>query len=348
MLLKSLYLENFRNFEQKKINFNLHNLIIGPNGSGKSSILEAIYLLATTNSFRAMKVEEMIKFDQELARIQAVVDSNDNQLEILLTRGMVQKKRTLKKLFAVNQIRRQKKVFLGNFFAVIFRPEDLRLVEGSPSRRRAFLDQAFLMIDTQYLSSLTTYEQALKRRNRLLLKIKDGELNKNVLSYWNLLIVKHGQLIQQRRREFIDFFQAVDFPLKFTMKYLPSVISEEKLSQYQSKEIIVGHTLVGPHKDDFDIKYQAVKNESLMSYGSRGQQRMGVLWLKMAELEFIQSKTHQQPVLLLDDIFSELDDQAQEMVVALLKQGQVVVTMTKLELINLVKKKFRDIKLIKL
>jgi len=159
MIIKSLALQNFRNFTLSNFTFTKTNLIFGNNGIGKTSIIEAIYLLASADSFRALRVEEMIRLEADLGRVQGLIDLEDSaavngdeelKLEVMLTRGNVQGRRTQYRLFSVNDIRRRKKDFLAFFKAVVFRPEDLRLVEGSPSRRRSFLDNALSMVSDEY------------------------------------------------------------------------------------------------------------------------------------------------------------------------------------------------------
>jgi DNA replication and repair protein RecF len=357
MIIKSLSLTNFRRFKQQKINFDKGiTIFVGSNGIGKTSVVEAINLLATGTSFRAGKVEEMIQLGQELGRVKGFVqtgvqkDADDQgfddlagldevELDLTLTRGVVQGRKTLKTLFAVNQNNKRKKNFLGNFYCVTFRPEDLRLIEGSPTRRRSYIDNPLLMLDQFYAEALKKYEQALRRRNKLLQLINEGKQRANTLTFWNMQLVKHGEFLQKKRRDYLDFVNKIGFSVDFQMEYKPSIISQKRIDQYQQKEIIVGHTLIGPHKDDFEVtlnKKDLSTTDSfaggkevyypLSIYGSRGQQRMGVLWLKIAEFEFIKYQINDKPVLLLDDIMSELDEISQSRVRKIFDGGQVIIT----------------------
>ncbi len=342
MLIKSLALQNFRNFTLTSFNFTKTNLIFGANGIGKTSIIEAIYLLASADSFRAGKVEEMIRLEADLGRVQGLIDldnsidvkddeSNEElKLEAMLTRGVVQGKRTQYRLFSVNDIRRRKKDFLEFFKAVVFRPEDLRLVEGSPARRRSFLDGALSMVSDEYRVALSRYEQTLKRRNRLLQKVSEGQENREVLNFWNLNLIRTGEILQAQRAKLIHFIREVVFPFELNILYEPSLISQKRLLEHLDKEIILGHSLIGPHKDDFSLKFseerKGINDLSLLAYGSRGQQRLGVLWLKIAELQFLTDKIGYQPVLLLDDILSELDENSKDMVLGLLDNYQTILT----------------------
>ncbi|HYD34912.1 MAG TPA: AAA family ATPase [Vitreimonas sp.] len=343
--LLNLSLTYFRNHLHSQFHFEtLNTVIIAPNAEGKTSVLEAIQLLATGESFRADKVEEMVTFDQELGRIKGTVelqrsdqtnlDSEDQErveLEVIATRGMVQGKKTQARLYAVNTVRRRKKDFIGHFFTVSFRPEDMRLMEGSPGRRRTFMDTPLGLLKPSYSESLSIYDQALKRRNKLLQSVREGEMPASVLTYWNLQLIKHGELIQKQRRDFLDFFSGVDFPLAFSIEYQPSVMSAERIQEYLDREIAAGHTLIGPHKDDFMVLLKTQLSSMPMDislYGSRGQQRMAVLWLKIAEQRFLEEKGGKLPVLLLDDILSELDEQAQDRVLSLFGKNQVILTTT--------------------
>ncbi|MBU1033347.1 DNA replication and repair protein RecF [Patescibacteria group bacterium] len=358
MLIKSLALQNFRNFSLINFSFEKTNLIFGDNGIGKTSIIEAIYLLASADSFRAGKVEEMILLEADLGRVQGLIDleglgdeeSEELKLEAMLTRGMVQGKKTQYRLFSVNDIRRRKKDFLAFFKAVVFRPEDLRLVEGSPSRRRSFLDTALIMISDEYRSALSRYEQTLKRRNRLLQKVNEGKDGRETLNFWNTNLVKNGEFLQAQRSNLIDFISEVVFPFELNIEYIPSIISEKKLLEHLDKEIFLGHTLIGPHKDDFLLKFsqeeKGIDDLSLLAYGSRGQQRLGVLWLKIAELQFLTDKIGYQPVLLLDDILSELDIHSKDMVLDLLSNYQTILTTADADVLADLRSRVKDLNLI--
>lgn len=335
MRITTLALTQFRNYDSRTFQFDQPTtILVGPNAAGKTTVIEALHLLATGDSFRAGRIEEMIRFEQELGRVvgKVAAEEEEIELEVMLTRGEVQGKATRKRLFSINNVRRSKRKFVGNLLTVVFRPEDMRLIEGSPARRRSFLDTPLTMIDREYNRALSTYTQALTKRNRLLTQVREGEMPRSALTFWTMTILKHGQILQQQRRQFLNFFSTVDFPLPFTIEYDWSEISEERLAKYAEREIAAGYTLVGPHKDDLIVKL-AVETEELTEqkrdialYGSRGQQRMGVLWLKTCELMYLEQQTGQRPVLLLDDILSELDVEHRQHVLELLNGNQAIVT----------------------
>lgn len=352
MLIQSLSLQNFRNFSMSTFDFAKTSLIYGINGSGKTSIIEAISLLASSESFRAAHVEEMLRLESELGRVQGIfqIEADEEiKLEVMLTKGEVQGKKTAFRLFAINDVRKSKKKFLGNLAAVTFRPEDLRLVEGSPARRRGFLDTAISLVSERYRLALTSYEQTLRRRNRLLQQVREGEIAENVLNYWNLSLIKNGQILQSEREKFIDFIREVVFPFTLNIEYLPSLISNTRQEEYLSREIAAGHSLIGPHKDDFLLKFsdsnKGIEDLSLLAYGSRGQQRLGVLWIKMAELQFLHDKIGFQPILLLDDIFSELDEKSKAMVLSLLNNYQSILTTADADVLAELKTAISDLKI---
>ena len=374
MFLRKLALQNFRNFTNQHWDFAKTTIFVGENGSGKTSIIEAINLLASGDSFRAARIEEMIRLEAELSRVQALFEleslddllSTNNlqnlenkqndlenlKLEAMLTRGMVAGKKSQYRLFTVNDVRRRRKDFVKNLSVVVFRPEDLRLIEGSPRRRRLFLDQGLSMLDWKYQRALQQYEQTLKRRNLLLQKVREGEESKSILSFWNLNLLKHGEFLQRERSNFVDFIREVIFPFELNIEYLPSLINEDRLKKYADKEIAAGHTLIGPHKDDFLVKFslpeKGIEDLSILAYGSRGQQRLAVLWLKVAELQFLHSRIDYQPLLLLDDIMSELDENSKTMVLSLLENYQVVLTTADEDLAKELSKKVQQSKLIRL
>lgn len=380
MQVQQVILQAFRNYLQKSLSFTEQTtIIVGPNARGKTSIIEALGLLASGTSFRAETVPEMIQFNQELGRVNGVVwepEKDDPEtvevdeqvtLEVVLTRGQVQGKKTALRLYSVNGVRRRKKDFTKYFTTVIFRPEDMRLVEGSPSRRRSYLDTPLVFVDQEYERALSTYEQALIRRNKLLHQIREGEQNINVLTYWNMTLAKHGEYLTAKRQEFLNFCRTVDFPLHFTVEYDVSPITVERIAEYQSREIAAGHTLIGPHKDDVIVKLSeaelrksGLQDEVLASptetltqmpiaaFGSRGQQRLAVLWLKMCEYEFLLQKTQAQPLLLLDDILSELDHESRAKVMELLGQGQAIITTTEPRIVDEIRDKVKRVQVIEL
>lgn len=350
MEIKNLSLENFRNFEKAEFEFAPGmTLILGPNTTGKTTILEAIFLLSTTNSFRAMVVAQMIKYDQEIARISGVISNKkigsqktqkrteNTELEVVLTPGEVNRQKAPKRKFSINGVSKRRNNFVGKLLTVIFRPEDIKIITGSPAKRREFLDNVLVQINWEYGRSLGTYQKVLKSRNKILEGIRNGVSKKSDLYFWNKSLTKNGEIVFRARSEFIDFVNQL-WPAGLRLSYQQSRFLFEKNIE---KEIILGMTLTGPHRDEFIVEKQ---KRDLSLFGSRSEQRLAVLNLKLAELEFIQKnlsagRQGEQPVLLLDDVFSELDEEFREKVLGIINRQQTIMTTAEPELI---KKEFLD------
>lgn len=335
-MIVKLYVSNFRNIDKRLLEFKKEvTLIKGPNASGKTNILEAIYLLSTGKSFRAGVEAEMVKREKDLARVKGLF-TKKMKLECVLTSGEITnegvKQKAPKKKLLVNGVSRRLTDFAGNFKAVLFVPQDLDLVTQSPSLRRRFLDMVLFQTDIEYRRNLLAYEKALRRRNRILKKIRDEGLPKSNLVFWDELLLRNGDFITRKRAEFIEFANR-DGKLgdrEFEIVYEQNAVTEERFEKYWDREVASATTLVGPHRDDFNILIKDTSSENgkrdLSIYGSRGEQRIGVLWLKLRELEYIKSETEIKPTLLLDDIFSELDHEHRDMVWGIAKEYQSVIT----------------------
>lgn len=332
-MIKAVKLTDFRNFKTKALEFSDKiTTIVGPNASGKTNILEALFLLSTGKSFKARLESEMLAYGKELARVSD--KQHNTKLEVVITRG---DNGWPKKRLMVNGIPRRMIDFAGHFKTVLFGPWDMDLVTESPSLRRKFLDNVLSQVDREYRRSSLSYEKGLRQRNRLLFRIREEGIPRSQLLFWNQLLIKNGDYISQKRAEFIDFCNSTYSlsPNRYLLDYDKSVISEGRLEQYKEEEVAAGTTLVGPHRDDMQFKINNLKRvhhsvgkieHDLSAYGSRGEQRMGVLWLKMAELNFIEEKTEVRPTLLLDDIFSELDHDHRDIVMKLSKKQQTIIT----------------------
>jgi DNA replication and repair protein RecF len=330
-MIKLLRLTEFRNFKSKTLEFSDKiTTIVGPNASGKTNILESLFLLSTGKSFKAKIEEEMINYTKDLGRVKGKLLSG-MILESVVTRGLIdigatRPEKVARKKLLVNGVPKRMVDFAGNFKTVLFGPWDMELVTESPSIRRKFLDNVISQVDREYRRSTLSYEKGLRQRNKLLFRIREEGIPRSQLVFWNQLLIKNGDYISQCRNDFIEFVNTGNFQLPFSnfhLEYDKSVISEGRLEQYKEEEVSAATTLVGPHRDDF-IFFEGKRN--LSSYGSRGEQRMGVLWIKMAELNFIEEKTSERPTLLLDDIFSELDHEHRDIVMEIAKKQQTIIT----------------------
>lgn len=328
MSIAGVSLQNFRNFKGETFKFaDGITVIVGDNASGKTNILEAVNLLSTGKSFRANKEGEMIMHEGEVARVLGKIGTE--KLEVVLTHGILKSgsmiEKTPRKRLLVNGVGKRLVDFSGILKTVLFRPQDMDLVTESPSLRRRFMDGVLYQADREYRRALISYEKGLRRRNKILFRIREEGLSRQNLYFWDKLIIKNGQYITKKREELINFINATD-PLndnKYEISYDKSVISEQRLLQYKNAEVASATTLVGPHRDDIIF----MKNErELSSFGSRGEQRIGVLWVKIAELLFIEEETGEKPTLLLDDIFSELDHEHRSLVNKIALAQQTIIT----------------------
>lgn len=318
-MIYKIRLQNFRNLKDSVFEFSDKiTVVVGPNASGKTNLLEAVYMLSTGKSFKASLETDVIKEGKGFSRVKGLVDEK-MQLMILTTREK-------RKELSVNGVNKRLTDFAGNLKVVLFSPGDLDLVSSSPSYRRRLLDGLLSICDREYRRSLLSYEKALRARNKILLRIREEGLSRSQLIFWDQLLIKEGNYISDRRKEFIEFTNDSRNKINnvnYVIKYDPSEISESRITKYANAEVGAATTLVGPHRDDF-VFLEDERN--LASFGSRGEQRMAVLWLKLAELSFMEIKTKVKPTLLLDDIFSELDEMHREVVYETAKKQQTIIT----------------------
>jgi DNA replication and repair protein RecF len=348
MFLKQISLQNFRSYVRKDFSFSqATTLIVGPNTAGKSNLIEAIYFLASGKSFRIDQDGEAIKFGENIARIRSKVEEKD--LEVVIANGEVSVGSRPFKKYLVNGVGKRKVDFVGNFFAVLFAPNNLEIIIGSPSKRRDFIDNILIQTDRDYRLAMGFYEKGLRIRNALLHKVKEtGRRSEKEFAYWDNLLISQGQKITKKREEFVEYLNVSKKDIfNFKIFYDKSTISKERLLQYKDAEVASGVTLVGPHRDDFII-YILNKGEEhdIKVFGSRGQQRLAILQLKILELIFIENKTSNKPTLLLDDIFSELDEGHINLILDMLGAQQTIITTTHEEFIpNKILKKVSMIEL---
>jgi len=330
-MLEKIQLINFRNYKNNKFEFGSGiNVVCGQNAAGKTNLLEAIYLISVGDSFRAKRTEEMVAFGEELGRVAGVVKLTKDdklELEVLVNGGVVMGKQVNKRKYLVGGVSRRKADLMGMLPVVLFRPEDVELISGSPEWRRKFMDKLLVQTDKEYHHHLFNYEQGLKRRNKILDQIREGIATRYSLAFWDGLLIKHGEQIQRIRRGFIDFlndlFGRSELFKEVKIEYDLSSMTAARLEQYRDVEVALGYTLVGPHKDDLFVKDGA---RNLSTYGSRGEQRMAVLACKVGEIYYLEKMTGKTVLLLLDDIFSELDGSHKEEVLRVMQGRQVVVT----------------------
>lgn len=371
MRLNQLVLRNFRSYTDCEIDFtDRMNLIVGENAQGKTTLLEAIYFLSTAKSHRTYPDNELIRHNESWfylrGKIAAADSSHTNpdahNLEPLdLITVEVSNELSGKKRFKFNGVLQKKlSEWIGQFNVVFFSPESLTLVKGSPADRRRFIDLLISQINAAYLNSLQNYQFALKQRNELLKQIRSKQANPDLLDPWDDMLIAEGiSIIQTRVRIFADlkaYVQAKHAELTgereiLELKYQPSpekidgAMEQEAtelfrsgLKSSRSYDILRGMTSLGPHRDDFKLILEAQSAGTMYfreakAFGSQGQQRTIALALKLGELELIRETTGKTPIVLLDDVFSELDGERSSFLFNLLGQlnAQTFITSTQQE-----------------
>lgn len=333
MIVKKLSLENFRNFKFLQIELeNGVNIVYGDNANGKTNFIEAIYFCATGRSPRANHDKELIRFGAEEAHLQAVLDSR--RIDVHLFRD------GKKKGIAIDHmpIKKLSQLF-GVLPVVIFTPEDLRIVKAGPGERRTFMDLELCQLSPVYYHALRQYYQALKQRNNLLKAIPKDRSLIDTLEVWDEPLCRHGRQIMEHRAAFIEEIGKIAAVIHndvtagreaLSMIYRPQITGqyEERLKRGLDRDIALGSTGAGIHKDDVAF---AIDTNDVRTYGSQGQQRTVALSVKLAEIELIKKKVNQLPVLLLDDVLSELDESRQKYLFNHINGVQSILTCTGVE-----------------
>lgn len=329
--LSQVVISDFRSFEERQFAFDSQvSLIVGPNGAGKTNLLEAISLLSLGRSFRASRLTECVRMGAPLARVEVECIVEGEKERLAVTIGGQDSAYSRVTRYMRNGVVKQKRSVVGVLKSVLFRPEDLELVIGSPALKREFFNDVLTQVSSKYQLALKEYEKALRHRNKLIEQLREGEVSRSEFYFWDETLIKYADVLTRMRFELVHFLNdQVLFPIQSRIVYEESIMSEERLRQYATAEVAAGKTLVGPHRDTFRILLQLKLNEEVqdvLSYGSRGQQRLAVLWLKMGQLQYIEKQTDISPVLLLDDIFSELDEHNRELIFSLFEDRQVILT----------------------
>jgi len=348
MHIQTLELNTFRSYDKNTFHFSSTvTLIVGANTAGKTNILEAIHCLSLGKSFRAEKESDMVSWGQEVSHVLSTVYNDKHEetpLELVITTGQVHGEKAPAKKYIVNGIPRRLVDFVGNIRSVLFSPEDLELVTDSPHERRAYLNTVLVQADSEYRRNLQSFERGLRQRNKLLDLIHDGRASRSQLIFWDQLLISTGSFITEKRQMYIEYVNKIVLDnFHYKLMYDKSIISESRLLQYKDEEVAAKTTLVGPQRDDFTILKPTSSDflnrktptdpleeqdpyHDVARFGSRGEQRLAVLWLKLAELSFIQQETGERPILLLDDIFSELDEKSRDIVLSIIYKQQTVIT----------------------
>lgn len=358
MKIKNIDIYNFRNYEKANINFNDNiNIFIGNNGEGKTNILESIYVLAITKSHRSYIDKNLITNTKNVMKICGIIENNNKEKTLELIMNPKGKRVSIDK-----KINKRISDYISNLAVILFSPDDLEIVKGSPGVRRKYLNIEIGQIDNRYLYYLNEYNELLKNRNEYLKITNIDKINKNYIEIINNQLCEKAIIVYKYRFQYIkeinNYIDSISKKLRnceIKLKYINNLDSDnynetlkdkllEKLNGNLKREIFLGNTLYGPHKDDIEIYFN---NKNVKDYGSQGQQRLSVLIMKFAELELYKDKKGEYPILLLDDIFSELDIEKKNAIVEYLdKNIQVIITSTDLNDID--KKLIENAKIFKI
>lgn len=348
MKLTHLALRSYRNYEQVAVDFSPHiNILIGENAQGKTNLLEAIYVLALARSHRTNNDRELIQFGADFARISGTVTraSGDSLLELIIS--------TQGKRARVDRLEQPKlSQYLGRLNVVLFAPEDLAIVKGSPANRRRFIDMEFGQMSAKYLYNLTQYRTMLRQRNAYLRQLKFHQAKDRVfldvlsdqlaafgaeiVTARTALLAKmatyaatiHGDITKAREALSFSYQSQVPEAARGDTEAAYAALGE-LFASHQGREIEQGTTLVGPHRDDVVF---LVNGKNVANFGSQGQQRTTALAVKLAEIDLMKAQTGEYPVLLLDDVLSELDDARQtHLLKAIQNKVQTFLTTTSLD-----------------
>ncbi len=344
MYISSITLSNFRNYTSQKIDFSPHtNVIIGDNAQGKTNILEAVYLFSQGRSHRAKSDKELIKFGCDFSKLS--LDFHDAKRDY---NGVIQLVKNGQKSIKINHVQITKLSMLMNYLNVVmFSPEDLNLVKGSPSARRRFIDSSVSQLYPAYLTSLIDYHKSLSQKNSLLKALRTKGVKSDVmLSVWNEQLSREAEKIIRYRSEFVDLINKYASVIQseisgeiLDITYSPGIKLDnfdtnsifEYLEKNQKREIDFASSQIGIQRDDIHITIN--KNEAKL-YGSQGQQRTAALSMKIAQADYINHVKEEYPILLLDDIMSELDINRRLYLSQKIKGKQVLITSTDTDLLE--------------
>lgn len=338
MILKSITLSNFRNFIKSTFYFNpFLTLVFGKNSVGKTNLLEGIYFVCRGVGIKEDKQEELLTMGKDSTEVRAVFGTADEKIE---TRIISKKTAVIEKTYQVNKIKKQRSDYT-NYTPpiVIFAPQLINVIEGSPGLRRGFFDTILTMIDIEYKKRLTNYENGLRRRNKVLEQKKDIAQLKEELLFWDTYLIEQADYITQKRQEIVNYIN--DRPSvkshTFRSQYDKNILSQQTLQDSFEKQLRYRTTPVGPQRDDYVIEKK--KGDGFIDvakFGSRSEERMAIFWLVLCELALYEEKLKRKPLLLLDDVFSELDLVNKAVIFETIKKYQTILTTTEREVIELV------------
>jgi len=349
--IREVKIVNFRNYSELKLEFSKnYNFIYGNNAQGKTNIIEALFLCSSGKSYRANRDEELIKFNENSYYIKLLVESKETEKIIEVAYNVGERKK-----IKINSVPIKKSgELMGQITEVLFSPEHISIVKEGPQERRRFIDIAISQLKPAYYYDLQQYSKLLTQKNHLLRDLKNSKKRNmrlwDTLEIWNDKLAETGTRIMMEREKYLYQLDKIanEIHIKLTggaekmrLKYKPSLRIDdinhnnhneikqlfiENVRRDEEKEIFAGITLWGPQRDDVEIE---INGRNLRIYGSQGQQRTGVITLKFSELEILKELANEEPVFLLDDIFSELDKRRQDYIIDMLNNTQTFITNTR-------------------
>lgn len=352
-MLKHLSLENFRNYKQYSLDLAKTTIILGPNGIGKTNIMEAIYLLATGRSWRTNRINSIIFWEKDFARLSvALNDETKTKLEMILQQ-FPSPDYPKAKIVKINDVKKKVTDLLGKMTVVLFSPEEIQIIDGTPMLRRRMLDILICQVDHKYILALLDLAKIIRGRNKLLYYIKIGRSKADELAFWDEKLVILGSFIIKKRQKTIDrlnrdltkIYQTIAGKGEtLALKYQPSILPENftlELIKQREREIERTATLLGPHRDEVIFLLAPMQNrgsdrsvgesKNITTFGSRGEYRSAILAEKVAELDYLKEFGETKPILLLDDIFSELDADRRGHLAKIVLREQTIITTTDLD-----------------
>ncbi len=337
MIIKSLELADFRNYDSLHIDFSSGtNILYGDNAQGKTNILEAIYLSATTKSHKGSKDRDVINFYKDESHIRTYLEKEDIEIRV----DMHLRKNKSKGIAIDGQKIKKAAELLGLLNVVFFSPEDLSIIKNGPAERRRFVDMELCQLDQFYLYNLNHYNKIVNQRNKLLKDMYFNPSLRDTLNIWDSQLISFGSKIIERRKLFVEQLNDIIYDIhkklsggreELLIKYEPDVMIEDyekSLMEGQERDIKLKQTGTGPHRDDFSF---IVGDIDIRKFGSQGQQRTAALSLKLSEIELVKKMTKDNPVLLLDDVLSELDSNRQNYLLSTIGDIQTIITCTGLD-----------------
>ncbi len=337
MIIKSLELLDYRNYKTLQMEFSEGtNILYGNNAQGKTNILESIYVCATTKSHRGSRDKDLIRFEQEDAHIRMFVEKRgiEHKIDIHL-------KKNKTKGVAIDGIPIKKSSeLMGMVNVVFFSPEDLTIIKSGPAERRRFIDMELCQLNKVYLHDISDYNRIINQRNNLLKQAYFEPALQDTLDVWDAQLVRYGKRIISEREKFIEQLNEMIRPIHeklsggkehLTLRYEPNVSEgefEEQLLARRENDLRFKSTTIGPHRDDLGFYIDGI---NVRKFGSQGQQRTAALSLKLAEIDLVKLFIKDTPILLLDDVLSELDSFRQNYLLESIRQIQTVITCTGLD-----------------